>query len=116
MSGFANADDRRLYAAVAGCALVVYLGALWNGFAVDDVPIIVLMVALLEASGLNPLLVYILMTALLVARILHPIGMQANSSSTLQFQLGRVSGMALTIIVMIASALLILSRISLTLF
>ncbi len=82
----------------------------------EYVPIIVLMVALLEASGLNPLLVYILMTALLVSRILHPIGMQANSSATLQFRLGRVGGMALTIIVMVASALLILSRISLTLF
>jgi hypothetical protein len=32
---------KRLYAAVAGCAVVVFLGALWNGFAVDDVPIIV---------------------------------------------------------------------------
>src|SRR2546430_1738531 len=34
-------STKRLYAAVAGCAVVVYLGALWNGFAVDDVPIIV---------------------------------------------------------------------------
>src|SRR5256886_4990292 len=32
-------STKRLYAAVAGCAVVVYLGALWNGFAVDDVPI-----------------------------------------------------------------------------
>lgn len=35
------ASTKRLYGAVAGCAVVVYLGALWNGFAVDDVPIIV---------------------------------------------------------------------------
>ncbi|HMC18982.1 MAG TPA: hypothetical protein VKH16_07135, partial [Gemmatimonadales bacterium] len=34
-------STKHLYAAVAGCAVVVYLGALWNGFAVDDVPIIV---------------------------------------------------------------------------
>jgi hypothetical protein len=33
-------STKRLYGAVAGCAVVVYLGALWNGFAVDDVPII----------------------------------------------------------------------------
>ncbi len=52
MSGFANADDRRLYAAVAGCALVVYLGALRNGFAVDDVPIIVLNPLVAAPSGI----------------------------------------------------------------
>ncbi len=32
---------RRLYITVALCAVVVYLGALWNQFALDDVPIIV---------------------------------------------------------------------------
>jgi hypothetical protein len=52
VSGFANADGRRLYAAVAGCAVVVYLGALWNGFAVDDVPIIVLNPLVADPSGM----------------------------------------------------------------
>ena len=41
MSGPSAEMTKRLYGAVAGCAVVVYLGALWNGFAVDDVPIIV---------------------------------------------------------------------------
>lgn len=52
MNGFPNADGRRLYAAVGGCALVVYLGALWNGFAVDDVPIIALNPLVAAPSGL----------------------------------------------------------------
>ncbi|MGH7612586.1 MAG: hypothetical protein ACREMW_00910 [Gemmatimonadales bacterium] len=34
--------SRQLYVAVGACALVVYLGALWNGFALDDVSIIAL--------------------------------------------------------------------------
>jgi len=33
-------NGKRLYAAVAACALIVYLGALWNGFAFDDVPVV----------------------------------------------------------------------------
>ncbi|HEX4573863.1 MAG TPA: hypothetical protein VH158_01935 [Gemmatimonadales bacterium] len=34
--------DKRLYLAVAACALVVHLGALWNRYAVDDVYIVAL--------------------------------------------------------------------------
>lgn len=34
-------SDKRLYIAVAACAVVVHLGALWNGFAMDDLYIIV---------------------------------------------------------------------------
>jgi len=36
-----DSRDRRLYLAVALCALVPYLPALWNGFAMDDLYIIV---------------------------------------------------------------------------
>ena len=32
---------RRIYLTVGLCAVVVYLGALWNQFALDDLPIIV---------------------------------------------------------------------------
>ena len=42
--------DRRLYLAVAACAVIVYLGALWNRFAFDDIPI-VLQNSLLHAPG-----------------------------------------------------------------
>src|SRR6266487_2159161 len=45
-------STKRLYGAVAGCAVVAYLGALWNGFAVDDVPIIVLNPLVAHASGM----------------------------------------------------------------
>ncbi|HEX2648185.1 MAG TPA: hypothetical protein VHO95_13240 [Candidatus Dormibacteraeota bacterium] len=41
-------SDRRMYAAVATVAAAVYLGALWNGFALDDIPLI----------ALNPLVAY----------------------------------------------------------
>ena len=34
-------NDKRLYLAVAACAVVVHLGALWNQFALDDVTIVV---------------------------------------------------------------------------
>ncbi len=34
-------NDRRLYLAIAACAVIVHLGALWNGFAMDDLYIIV---------------------------------------------------------------------------
>ena len=36
-----DSNDKRLYLAVAACAVVVHLGALWNGFAMDDLYIIV---------------------------------------------------------------------------
>jgi hypothetical protein len=42
----------RLYGTVAACAIVVYFGALWNGFAVDDLPIIVLNPLVAEPSGM----------------------------------------------------------------
>jgi hypothetical protein len=47
-----GASTKRLYGAVAGCAVVVYLGALWNGFAVDDLPIIVLNPLVANPSGI----------------------------------------------------------------
>ncbi len=43
---------RRLYGVVAACAVVVYLGALWNRFAVDDLPIIVLNPLVADPSGM----------------------------------------------------------------
>ena len=44
-------DAKRLYGTVAACAVVVYLGALWNRFAVDDLPIIVLNPLIANVSG-----------------------------------------------------------------
>jgi hypothetical protein len=43
---------RRLYITVALCAVVVYLGALWNKFALDDLPIIVVNPLVTQPSGL----------------------------------------------------------------
>ena len=75
----------------------------------EYVPIIVLMVAMLEMSGMPATRVHLLMAALLVARLVHPLGMYVGPRS-LQFQICRVGGIVLTILVLIASAVLLLSR------
>ena len=67
------------------------------------------MAAMLEISGLPAISVHGLMGALLVARLLHPFGMYAKPG-TLQFRVGRIWGMTITMIVMIACAMLILWR------
>ncbi len=45
-------NARRLYLAVAACAIVVYLGALWNRFAMDDLYIIAFNPLVRRVSGL----------------------------------------------------------------
>jgi len=75
----------------------------------EYVPIIVLMVALLEMSGMAATRVHLLMAALLIARLLHPLGMYVGPR-TLQFQICRVGGIVLTILVLIGSAILLLWR------
>ena len=75
----------------------------------EYVPITALMVAMLEMSGVSALRVHLLMAALLVARLLHPLGMYAKPN-TLSFRIGRVGGMIITITLLAACALLILSR------
>jgi uncharacterized membrane protein YecN with MAPEG domain len=76
---------------------------------VEYVPIIVLMIAMLEMSGMPAMRVHLLMGALLVARLLHPLGMYVGPR-TLQFQICRVGGISLTLLVMLAAALLLLWR------
>jgi uncharacterized membrane protein YecN with MAPEG domain len=75
----------------------------------EYVPIIVLMLAMLEMSGMPPARVHLLLGALLVARLLHPLGMYVGPR-TLQFQICRVGGILLTILVLIVSAVLLLWR------
>jgi uncharacterized membrane protein YecN with MAPEG domain len=81
-----------------------------HGHFAEYVPIIVLMVAMLEMSGMTAWRVHLLMAALLVSRLLHPFGMYAKPG-TLAFRIGRAGGVTLTLIVLIASAVAILSRI-----
>jgi len=76
---------------------------------VEYVPIIALLVAILEMSGSSATSVHVLMGALLVARLLHPLGMYSKSG-TWQFSAGRVGGIAITVSVLIAAALLAVSR------
>ena len=76
---------------------------------VEYVPIIVLMVALLEMSGTAAAGVHLLMAALLVARLVHPLGMYVGPR-TLQFQICRVGGILLTLLVMLCASLLLLWR------
>lgn len=80
-----------------------------HGHFAEYVPLIALMVAFLEMSGLPGPHIHKLMGMLLAARILHPFGMYAKPGS-LQFRIGRIGGMVLTIAVTVTSALLILQR------
>jgi uncharacterized protein len=50
-----------------------------------------------------------LMGAPLVSRLLHPLGMYAKPN-TLPFWIGRAGGIAVTLVLLIASALMILTR------
>ena len=75
----------------------------------EYVPITVLMIAMLEMSGLPPMRVHLLMAALLLARLLHPLGMYA-APNTLQFRIGRVAGATITIVLLVACAIMILVR------
>ena len=95
---FGDGDNRELRSAIRAHA----------NFA-EYVPIIVLMVALLEISGLPALRVHLLMGTLLVARLMHPLGMYVGPR-TLQFQICRVGGILLTLMVMAGAALLLLWR------
>ena len=76
---------------------------------IEYVPIITLMVAMLEMSGLAASWVHLLMGALLISRLLHPLGMYA-APNTLQFRIGRVGGITITFILLLACALTILWR------
>src|ERR1700756_1828818 len=50
-----------------------------------------------------------LMVAMLVSRLLHPLGMYA-APNTLQFRIGRVGGITITFVLLIACAVMILWR------
>ena len=95
---FGDGDNRELRSAIRAHA----------NFA-EYVPIIVLMVALLEMSGTPALRVHLLMGTLLVARLLHPLGMYVGPR-TLTFQICRVGGISLTLMALVAAAVMMLSR------
>ena len=80
-----------------------------HGNFMEYVPIITLMVALLEMSGASALRIHVLMGVLLLSRLLHPLGMYAKPGSR-KFMICRGGSIYLTIGVLIASALTILSR------
>ncbi len=97
-AGFGDADNVQLRSAIRAHA----------HFA-EYVPMIALMVAALEMSGLPGTSIHGLMATLLVGRLLHPFGMYAKPGSA-AFRIGRVWGMTVTMIVMIACAVTILLR------
>jgi uncharacterized membrane protein YecN with MAPEG domain len=76
---------------------------------IEYVPIITLMVAMLEMSGLSGKWIHLMMAALLISRLLHPLGMYA-APNTLQFRIGRVLGITITLVLLLAGALTILLR------
>jgi uncharacterized membrane protein YecN with MAPEG domain len=76
---------------------------------IEYVPIITLMVAMLEMSGLAAVWIHVLLDALLLSRLLHPLGMYA-APNTLQFRLGRVGGITITLVLLLVCAATILAR------
>ena len=80
-----------------------------HGNFMEYVPLIALMVALLEMSGAPSLRIHVLMGLLVLSRLLHPLGMYATPGS-LKFLICRGGGIALSIGLLITSALTILSR------
>jgi uncharacterized membrane protein YecN with MAPEG domain len=80
-----------------------------HGNFMEYVPIITLMVAMIEMTGASALRIHLLMGALVLSRLMHPLGMYAAPGSP-RFQIGRVGGIGLTITLLIACALTILSR------
>ena len=80
-----------------------------HGNFAEYVPVIVLLVAILEMSGMPTARVHLLMGMLLVARLLHPLGMYVGPR-TMQFRICRVGGILLTLIVLLAAALMALAR------
>ena len=76
---------------------------------IEYVPIIALMMAMLEMSGLAAIWIHLFMGSLLVSRLLHPLGMYA-APKTLQFRIGRVGGITITLVLLLACALTILWR------
>jgi uncharacterized membrane protein YecN with MAPEG domain len=77
----------------------------------EYVPITALMVAMLEMAGASALRVHFLMGALVVGRLLHPLGMYA-APDTLQFRIGRIGGVTITIGLLVTCALSLLSRLA----
>jgi uncharacterized protein len=79
----------------------------------EYVPIIVIMNALLEMGGAGSAQMHVLLGTLAVSRILHPFGMHAKPM-TPQFIVGRIVGVILTLLVLLASALFLLRRFALS--
>jgi uncharacterized membrane protein YecN with MAPEG domain len=79
----------------------------------EYVPIIVIMNAFLEMGGASSAQMHMLLGTLTVSRVLHPFGMHAKPM-TPQFIVGRIVGMILTVLVLVASALLLLRRFALS--
>jgi len=100
--GFGDGDNRYLRSAIRAHA----------NFA-EYVPIIVLMNALLEMGGAASVQMHVVLGTLTVSRVLHPFGMHAKPM-TPQFIVGRIVGMILTFLVLVASALLLLRRFALS--
>ena len=69
--------------------------------------------AFLEMGGASSAQMHVLLGTLTLSRVLHPFGMHAKPM-TPQFIVGRIVGMILTVLVLVASALLLLRRFALS--
>lgn len=79
-----------------------------HGNFAEYVPLILMLTALLESRGEDPLIIHALLGMLLVARIVHPMGMLAPVASPRQYLLRATSSTATWLLLIAASALLLL--------
>lgn len=72
--------------------------------AVENVPLALILIALVELNGAPKLWIHIMGVALLAARIVHPFGLKMDSMN----QPARIFGAAVTALVMVAAAAILI--------
>lgn len=75
----------------------------------EYVPLILILVAMLEASHTSRFTIHLLLLPLVIARLAHPLGLMAPNGSVQQGVL-RGGGIAVTLLVLLVSAVLLLLR------
>ncbi len=76
----------------------------------EYVPLVLILAGLVEATGVDGRILHALLLPLLAARLAHPIGMMAATASGRQFALRGV-GASVTLLVLAASAVILLIRV-----
>ena len=79
-----------------------------HGNAAETIPVLLILLALVELSAYPAALVHGLGMTILLSRLLHAFGMSRRSGASF----GRITGMALSLLLMLAMPLLLLARVA----